>query len=423
MNISLLMTGNELMSGDTVDSNSSLIAQSLSDYGFDVFCKITIGDSLQHIVSNLKRLLTVSKVIIVNGGLGPTNDDLTAEALASLSGSPLVENDEALKHLKFWCKNKKLPLNKANYKQVLLPINSKIINNPKGSAVGFYLEFNGCLIICTPGIPSELKFMLDESIPVILKNKFPAAQSKYIRRLKCFGYGESSLQQLILDNCPDWPEEVHLGFRAGVPLLEIKLTVDDEEFLSLRNKCEEIIYKLLGTYIIGENDSTLSSIIVNLINKKNKKLTLAESCTGGMIASQITSVSGASNVFEVGFVCYSDEMKKNILSVDDNLLLNYGAVSNEVVSAMAAGALSKSSASYVIAVSGIAGPTGGSPDKPVGTVWIAWGDHHELLSHKFYFPIERNMFQLIISSLSQDLLRRFILGEREVPNYFQRFGE
>tara|TARA_B100002019_G_scaffold173149_1_gene149639 strand:+ start:554 stop:1807 length:1254 start_codon:yes stop_codon:yes gene_type:complete len=417
------MTGNELMSGDTIDSNSSLIAQSLSGYGFDVFCKITIGDDLTHIVRNLERLLAVSKVIVVNGGLGPTNDDLTAQALASLSGDPLVENDAALKHLKLWCKNRKIPLNEANYKQALLPTNSKIINNPIGSAVGFYLELKGCLIICTPGIPSELKSMLDESIPIILNNKFPLSQSKYIRRLKCFGYGESALQQLILDNFPNWPDEVHLGFRAGVPLLEIKLSIDDEKFLPLRNKYEEILFELLGSYIVGENDNTLSSIIVNLINKKNKKLTLAESCTGGMIASQITSVPSASNVFEVGFVCYSDEMKKNILSVDGNLLGNYGAVSNEVVSAMATGALSKSDASYVIAVSGIAGPAGGSPDKPIGTVWIAWGDDHELLSHKFYFPVERSLFQLTISALSQDLLRRFILGEREVPNYFQRFGE
>ena len=417
------MTGNELMSGDTIDSNSSLIAQSLSKYGFDIHSKITIGDDINHIVNKLENLLLDSKIIIINGGLGPTNDDLTAQAVSILSGEPLVENKKAHNHLKLWCEKKNIPLNKANYKQVLLPKNSKIIDNPIGSAVGFYIKFQNGLIICTPGISSELKFMLDQSIPSILNNMFPEANSKFILRLKCFGYGESSIQQLIDDRCPDWPEEVNLGFRAGIPLLEIKLSIDDKKFLSLRDQCENILRNLIGSYIIGENDITLSALIVNLLKEKNKKLTLAESCTGGMISSQITSIEGSSKIFEAGFVCYSDKMKENILSVPSDLILNHGAVSNEVVLAMASGALFKSNADYVIAVSGIAGPTGGSPDKPVGTVWIAWGDNKELLSYKFFFPVERNMFQLFISALSQDLLRRFINGDREVPNYYQRISQ
>ena len=264
--------------------------------------------------------------------------------------------------------------------------------------------------------------MLDESIfgtasrltpegpvPVILKNKFPAAQSKYIRRLKCFGYGESSLQQLILDNCPDWPEEVHLGFRAGVPLLEIKLSVDDEEFLSLRNKCEEIIYKLLGPYIIGENDSTLSSIIVNLINKRNKKLTLAESCTGGYLSNLLTNVSGSSEVFKVGFVTYSNEFKNKLLNVNEVLFEEYGAVSSDVAISMAEGCLKSSGADFALSITGIAGPSGGSAEKPVGTVYIAISTKSgETQCIKKIYQTNRILFKEKVAMTALNLLRDYL---------------
>ena len=420
MKIALLLTGNELMTGDTVDSNSAMIAQSLAVQGFDVAHKVTVGDDLNLIVAELEKLAALYPAIIVNGGLGPTIDDLTAQALSKLTAAPLVENAQALSHVNEWCERRGVAANAANLKQTLLPAKASILANPVGSAVGIALQHHDCLLLCTPGVPSELAAMLEGSVLEALKEGFPNASARLVRRLKLFGMGESALQQIIADQCPNWPSEVVVGFRAGLPLLELKLEIEDEAHLALRDKCEQELRQVVGKFIVGENDDTLGGIVIALLQQQQKQLTLAESCTGGMIASNITAVSGASSVFGAGFVSYSNAVKESVLDVNAALIEQHGAVSEPVVRAMAEGALRRSQANCAIAVSGVAGPDGGTEDKPVGTVWIAWGSTDKLYAHRFNYPVGRKTFQTIVSALALDLLRRYLLGTHEVPNYFQR---
>lgn len=425
MKIALLLTGNELMTGDTVDSNSSMIAQALATEGFDVAHKVTVGDDVDLLATELDRLATNYPAVIVNGGLGPTIDDLTAQVLASISGQALVENEQALQHVNQWCAARNIHANQANLKQALLPASASILNNPVGSAVGIRMEHRGCLLLCTPGVPSELRAMLDGDVLTTLQSAFVSAQARGVRRLKLFGVGESSCQQLLADQYPNWPHEVTIGFRAGAPLLELKLEIDDKQHLALRDDCENKLRAALGDYIVGENDDSLASIVVDLLQSQQKQMTLAESCTGGLIASQITSIAGASAVFEAGIVSYSNAIKESVLGVDAKLLRDHGAVSEQVVLAMAQGALGLSGADCVVAVSGVAGPGGGTEEKPVGTVWVAWGGRDAngelcLKAHRFNYPVGRAMFQTMISAVGLDLLRRYLLGRHEVPGYFQR---
>jgi len=421
MRCQLLMTGNELMTGVTVDSNSAFIAEQLHDIGISVHKKVTVGDSLPDLEHEIHAAFQHSHLLIINGGLGPTDDDLTALALAKVFQQPLLNHVEAEQHIRQWCASRGIAPNAANLKQALLPEYCTIIPNPVGSAVGIRLDFpqNRCLILCTPGVPSEMRLMMQQQIIPLLQKLYPDCQQQFIKRLQVFGMGESSIQQKIHNEMPDWPQEIELGFRAGMPSLEIKLTVHHKDLLELRRHWELRLRTLLGHHIFGEENDSLPSIVITSLMQKNQKLTLAESCTGGLIASMITSIPGSSNVFEAGFVTYSNDIKHQLLNVDTNDLQIQGAVSEIVVRQMAQGALEKSGANYVIAVSGIAGPEGGTPEKPVGSVWIAWGKKNKIKAHRFFYPAERKSFQLTVAAYALDLLRREILQITELPRYLK----
>jgi nicotinamide-nucleotide amidase len=418
MKIQLLLTGDELMSGHIVDSNSAMVAQLLSDEGYPISRKVTVGDDLSGLIEELDQLSSNSDVLIVNGGLGPTIDDLTAQALAMLIGKPLAQNPTALQHLQAWCKQRKSTLNEANLKQTILPQGVGIIPNPCGSAVGFSIQYKQCLIICTPGVPSELRAMIEQTIIGLLVTKFPITAVPKMLRFQTFGLGESKLQQLISKEIPNWPPQVQLGFRAGGILLEVKLIIDSKEYIDAHLKCYQQLQRLIGDYIIGSDEVNLSEAVINLLNNKNQQLTVAESCTGGLIASSITEIAGASAVFEAGFVTYSNAMKHKILGVNENTLDQHGAVSKEVVTEMATQALTISSADYVIAVSGIAGPSGGCKIKPVGTVWIAWGSSSEIKTQHLVVKGNRQRFQHRVAAIALDLIRRELLDIENSPSYF-----
>lgn len=417
MRIQLLLTGNELMAGQTVDSNSAMIAEQLASIGFSVDRKVTLGDDFQALVAEMGAQSKVSDVLIVNGGLGPTVDDLTAEALAKLADIPLVEYPPARKHIIEWCERRRIQVNDANLKQALLPAGATLIPNPTGSAMGFYLEHNDCLIICTPGVPSELKGMLKATLLDMLRSRYPSHQPPTLCRLQTFGLGESTLQQLIRTQLPDWPDEVALGFRAGLPQLEIKLSVAHPDHRDALRHCRDRLQALIGDYIIGADDITLADALIRALKRQGKYLTTAESCTGGLIASKLTEIAGASEVFEAGFVTYSNTMKSRLLGVDSALLEAHGAVSNPVVRAMLGGALERSGADCGIAVSGIAGPDGGTEEKPVGTVWIAWGPADEIRSQCLQFNGSRRWFQAMVTAAALDLLRRQASGIVSEPRY------
>lgn len=422
MRIDLLLTGDELMAGDTVDSNSALIARHFTPLGWRIRQKLTLGDDLARLVAALGALTRDCDLLMVNGGLGPTVDDLTAEALAAAAGVPLAEHPAALAHLQRWCAQRGIGLNAANRKQALLPRGCAVVANPVGSAVGFSLELNGCLVICTPGVPRELEAMLEQIIVPALRERFPAGATR-VRRFALFGIGESQLQQKISDAIPDWPDAVGLGFRAGFPLLELKLTTAGAAAAARLDPLLQRLRPLLADYLIAEVPAGVAALsmaeeLVRLLAARGKRIAVAESCTGGLIAAQLTSIAGASQVFEGGFVTYSNAMKHAVLGVRAEMLAEHGAVSEAVVRAMAAGTLRISGADYAVAVSGVAGPGGGSEDKPVGTVWIAWGPADDIRAVRLFLPMGRLLFQQYAAAVAMDLIRRDVLGSAGEPAYF-----
>jgi len=419
-NVQLLLTGNELMTGDIVDSNSAMIAQQLKELGLEISRKVTIADDLELLVHEINLLAEHADILIINGGLGPTIDDLTAQALAKATNVKLAEHPRALEHLITWCKKRGAKLNAPNLKQAILPQNCSIIPNNQGSAVGFQVNHLNCDIYCTPGVPRELKVMLSEQIAPSIAKSLPNELISDVTRLQIFGLGESTLQKMVDEKLPDWPENIELGFRAGMPLLEVKLTTTCQEGHSQKHFWQEKLMKVIGDHLIAQIDNeplSLAEHVLSRLADDNLKITTAESCTGGSIASMITQVAGASAFFEAGFVTYSNNMKTKLLGVPEQLLNNYGAVSQEVVIAMAQGALEKSSADLAIAVSGIAGPDGGCDEKPVGTVWIAWGRKENLQSICLLMPLPRHYFQKYVASIGLDLIRRELINSQEIPYY------
>ncbi len=415
--IQLLLTGNEIMSGDTVDSNSAMIAQRLGEFGVGIYRKVTVGDEVELLERELRSLSESSDVLIVNGGLGPTVDDLTAQVLASAAGLELEENPDAQAHIEAWCTGRGAQLNAANLKQAILPVGAQILDNPIGSAVGFQLQLNDCLVICTPGVPSELRLMMD----IVLANmqaQLGSFQPGNILRLQTFGLGESTAQQIITDADFDWPAGVELGFRAGAPQMEVKISIQDPNLADQQERCKQLVESLFGDHIIGTGNMSLAQRVLELLAQRGQTITTAESCTGGLMASMLTRVPGSSTGFHAGFVTYANHIKNSVLGVREQTLAEHGAVSEQVVIEMAEGALDKSGADYAIAVSGIAGPDGGSDDKPVGTVWLAWGKRDDLRTRELLWPAERGLFQTMIAAAGLDMIRRMLLGLESEPRYF-----
>lgn len=421
MKIQLLMTGNELMSGDIVDSNSAMIAEKLKNIGLTIKRKVTVADDIDDLINEISHISQQANLLIINGGLGPTTDDLTAQALAKAANVPLVEHKEALEHLSAWCNKKGYELTGSNLKQAILPQGCSLIANSVGSAVGFRLTLNNCDIMCTPGVPSELSVMLTDVMLPIIQQQIPKEKQAHTSRLQIFGYGESGLQNLLNEHFHNWPKALELGFRASMPFVELKITSYTTEAKTLKALWISKIKTLLGEHIVHEISDkplTMANCLLALLHKKNKTLTTAESCTGGLIASLLTQEAGASASFHAGFVTYANEIKQRILNVPSNILEQFGAVSEEVVTAMAEGALQKSSADLVIAVSGIAGPDGGSNEKPVGTVWIAWGEKGDINTVCLNIKTSRWYFQLMVANICLDLIRRKLINTQQTPRYF-----
>lgn len=412
--IQMLLTGSELMSGDTVDSNSALVGQRLGELGITLERKITLDDDLDALTAAIREISTDADILIVNGGLGPTVDDLTAAALAAAAEVPLDENPRALAHIESWCEQRQIPMDAANRKQAQLPAGSDILPNSTGSAVGIAMTLGDCRVLCTPGVPGELRDMLNSMIEDI-RHRHPDLETRQILRLQTFGLGESAAQQCVADALLGWPQQISLGFRAGAPQMEIKLTAASDAEPGLQAQCREQLQSLFGDHIIGEGNATLAARVLELLSDRGRQITTAESCTGGLIASMLTRIPGSSAAFEAGFVTYSNRMKRDLLAVPEALLEAHGAVSEPVVRAMAEGALARSGADMAIAVSGIAGPEGGSAEKPVGTVWIAWGSADELHSCGLCWPVERGLFQTMVAAAGLDLIRRDLLQLPPLP--------
>jgi len=413
------MTGDELLLGDIVDTNSTFIAKHLFDIGMKVSEKVTVGDHLGGLEEKISTLAKSADILIINGGLGPTEDDLTSKALANCLGDDLKEHPEARQHLELWAEKKRIALTPSNLKQALLPETAEIIANATGSAVGIYCKLNNCHIFCTPGVPSELKVMLNQEVLPMIKAYFSQNDSTSVDKFLLFGIGESNAQEILHPLTENLPSSITIGYRAAMPLLELKVlsSAKDEKTESITQEIE----RLFNSHIVAKDFKSapsFSDVLVNLLREKRLKISCAESCTGGLIASMITSISGSSEIFESGYVTYSNQAKSDF-GVKEETIIEFGAVSEPVVREMVAGALARSGSNVAVAVSGIAGPNGGTKEKPVGTVCIGWGDKHHIETTTFIISGNRAYFQTMVATRALDLIRRKVLDCSELPAYMK----
>ncbi|GGA70183.1 nicotinamide-nucleotide amidohydrolase PncC [Neiella marina] len=415
MRIALISTGEEILNGDIVDTNSAWLAQRLSEAGLKLSWHITVGDDMSSLLDAFRLASERSDACIVNGGLGPTSDDLSAEAAAKL-------NDEGLRELPEWREkleqyyaqlNRSMPV--SNLKQAMIPASGQMIDNPVGTACGFAIRHNQCRLMFTPGVPHEFKRMIDEQvIPSLL------AQAQQItpqlHRWLTVGLSESLLADLLDD--VTLPGGATLGYRSSMPTIEIKLSVPANTENDVLEQVLKTISDKLGDYVFVAGKSSLAQRIQDLMLAKQLRLAAAESCTGGMIADWLVAEAGSSGYFDRGYVTYSNAAKMADLAVAEDLLEQFGAVSKEVAGAMAIGAAAASEADYAVSTSGIAGPTGATADKPVGTVAFALKTPTNTYRQLLILQNRgRSMIRKQSAAIALDMLRRHLTGIEVFANY------
>ena len=413
MNAEILSIGDELLIGQVTNSNASFIAEQLNTVGIFADTMTTIGDDEQAILGAFDRAYRTHDVITVTGGLGPTHDDITRAAVCKFFKTNLTRDDEALANIKGIFAKRNITLIKRNEDQALVPEGCIVMQNHVGTAPGYFFERDKRYFIVMPGVPSEMKEMMTRFV-VPFFDKRGIGTSICHRTLKTTGIAESLLAEKIGDIdrlfLPDSGLTLaYLPSAAGVRLRISARASSRPEALRLIQEVEGKLRTMVETYIYGTDTEELEEVLGKLLAERNLTLSIAESCTGGLIADRITNVSGSSRYFERGLVTYSNEAKIDELGVPISMIEQYGAVSREVAEAMALGIRTKSGTDIGLSTTGIAGPTGGTPEKPVGLVWIGYSDKYEATALRFNFGDQRLRFKERAAQAAMDLVRRKLL--------------
>ena len=408
----IITIGDELLIGQTIDTNGSWIGEKLNSIGLQVSHITSIQDKREQILNALKLASERSNLVIVTGGLGPTNDDITKHTLCEYFESDLTLNTDILKKIEDYFKSKNLEMLKVNKDQALLPHNCLVLENIRGTASGMWFEKKGVVYISLPGVPYEMKGIMNENGLSRIIERF--SKGKVVNKtVKTHGLGESYLAEIIKKWEQDLVEDnVSLAYLPSPGIVKLRLTAIGENEQLLMDKIENYIdqlIQLIPDYIFGFENDSLESVVGDLLRNKQQTLSLAESCTGGNISKMITSVSGCSDYFKGSVIAYSNEIKQRMLLVENEKIEFYGAVSREVVEQMALGLTKKFNTDYGLATSGIAGPTGGTKEKPVGTVWIAVANAEKVISKKFNFGNSRERNITISSLAALNMLRLELL--------------
>ncbi len=405
----ILATGDEIRSGALVDSNSAYISQKIEEVGVEVSRHISVGDDLDILASTFKEISNRAQIAVVTGGLGPTSDDLSAQAAASAMGVELVLDEEALKSMEAFFIKRNLPMGVSNKKQAFLPVGSRIIHNPLGTAPGFYIKINKCSFFFLPGVPFEMKTMLKNTVLLKINELLgDNRQTCIVKTISTFGITESAAGERLAGLTDLFPD-IKLGFRSKFPVIQIKLYLygKDEEKLNTKMKAvEPYVLEKFGKKVFSVNDTSLEAVVGELLRSKGLTLAIAESCTGGLVSHLITNQPGSSDYFLFSGVTYSNKSKINLLGVSEKTLEKYGAVHEETAKEMAQGARRIAGASHGIATTGIAGPGGGTEDKPVGTICIGMATPDGVKGYTYNFPFpKRSMNKIIFAMKAIDLLR------------------
>lgn len=393
----IIAIGDEILIGQTVNTNSAWIGQRMSEAGIPVKRAIVISDDPTEIAASLEEALQRADIVLITGGLGPTRDDLTKNTLAQFFGSTLVRDDQVTQDILKLLASRNVPMIDLNLDQALVPNNCRVIRNANGTAPGMWFEKDQQVIVSMPGVPYEMKVMMDEQvIPALLSAfKVPAIVRKTIMTT---GIPESKLAASIADWELSLPEGVSLAYLPSPGIVKLRLSVSGENQMKLRqliNNLADQLVTIIPEAVFGYDDLTLEEVVGVLLRERKQTVATAESCTGGTLASLITRVPGSSDYYKGSIVAYANEIKTTFLKVPEEMIQAHGAVSREVVERMATNIRDIFAVDYAVAISGIAGPAGGTTDKPVGTTWIGvasddgvksacyqMGEHRERTIHK-----------------------------------------
>jgi len=387
----IITIGDEILIGQIVDTNSAWMAQQLNSAGITVKQISSVSDDKQHILAALAEAAKRADIILITGGLGPTKDDITKNTLAEYFGVGMVENQAALDNVLRIFEKYNRPMLDINRLQAQVPANCEVIVNKNGTAPGMWFNEDGKIYMSMPGVPFEMMYLMEEEVIPKLKSlfKLPVIIHKTILTV---GEGESFLAERIADIEDSLPAHIKLAYLPKLGSVRLRLSGhgDNENELSVEiNSYAAKIVERVGSFVVAEEDIPLEKAILNYMAEKGLTLSVAESCTGGYISHLFTQHAGSSKVFFGGAISYSYELKESILGVKNEILWQHGAVSEETVVEMVEGALLNFKSDYAIAVTGIAGPDGGLPDKPVGTVWIAVASAKKTVKKKFTFGNKR----------------------------------
>ncbi len=403
MDIELITIGEELLIGQVIDTNSAWMAQRLNEAGLKIKRIVSISDDNSAIIAALEDAGKRAQIVITTGGLGPTRDDTTKEAICSFLETKLVFDKPTKLHIKEMLEKRGIRTNQRNYDQALVPEVAKILENKMGTAPGLWAEKNGVIYIHLPGVPFEMKHIIEEKVLPLLRQKYNLPP--VLHRVIMFqGIAESSLAELIEDWENNLPNDISVAYLPTPGILKLRLSIMPKSEKEGRAQLEDAIVKLIpiaGKYIFSTEESSLEEVLGKALLTKNKTIGTAESCTGGGIAARLTSIPGSSAYFLGSIVAYDNGIKKGLLGVSEESLTTDGAVSKIVVEQMAAGICDKLKCDIGLAVSGIAGPAGGTEEKPVGTIWIACADGYKVISRRYSFgnDRQRNIERSIQASL------------------------
>ena len=414
MKAEIITIGDEILIGQVVNSNAAWIGDALTGLGIQVTRNTSIADNVEDIVQILMETEARADLVFLTGGLGPTSDDITKQTLAEYFNCQLSENQEALDRIRAFLSRRKVEMNKLNREQALLPDNCIIIPNRYGTASGMWFSRNDTQYLSMPGVPYEMESMMSGYILPRLKKQYKLPSIIH-KTVLVQGIAESHLANMLQEFESTLPQEVKLAYLPSPGRVRLRLTSGGEETDKVKAVVQEQVDRLItyipDGYFFGFEDEQLERIVGAILRRNKKTLATAESCTGGKIAQMITSVPGSSKYFLGSVVAYSDYVKKSVLGVTETSLKNHGAVSRQVVEQMARGIIKRYGADYAIATSGIAGPDGGTPGKPVGTTWIAVASDERTESALFNLGDDRGRNIQKASMTGLNMLRKLITEE------------
>ena len=412
MKAAIITIGDEILIGQTVDTNSAWIGAELSRIGFDVFRIISVHDAKDDILYALNDVQGKCDVVMITGGLGPTSDDITKPVLCNYFNTRLIENSEVLGMIEERIRRRNNQMNENNRKQSHVPESCKVLTNARGTAPGMWFEKEGTIFVSMPGVPAEMKYIMTEHVIPELNRRF-TSQVIIHRNIMTYGTFEARLAEILAGFEKGLPDNIKLAYLPSSGIIKLRLTGTGKEKELVVNQISQQVdnlYKTIPEYIYGENEDSLEMVIGKLLKEKKQTLCTAESCTGGEIAHLITSIPGSSAYYKGSIVAYSNTVKTDLLKVPDELISIYGAVSKEVVIHLADETRRLLGADYCVATSGIAGPDGGSDQKPVGTLWMAVSSDKKTIAENRIFGTEREANIKRFSLAALNLLRKHIIN-------------